>query len=53
MVVGTQPRILIAQVPECNVLDYVLMLAEDLEQTSILILLQSLHISRLWLSLTT
>ena len=53
VIVYTQPRVLIAQVPECNVLNHILVLTENLEQTGILVLLQCLHITRLWFSLAT
>ena len=53
MVVDTQPRVLVAQVPERHVLDDILMLTEDFEDTVVLVFLNGSDIGSLWLSLTT
>ena len=53
MVVHTQPGVLVAEVPEGDILDDVGVLAEYLEQTGILVFLQSADIGGLWLCLTT
>ena len=53
MVVDTQPRVLVAEVPEGHVVDDVGMLAEHLEQTGILVGLKRRHVSGHGLSLAT
>ncbi len=53
MVVHTQPGVLVAEVPEGDVLDDVGVLAEDLEQTGILVFLQGTDIGSLGLGLAT